>query len=63
MEKHVSAKDRLIIQRKYGKWWELGHHSNVEKPHEMYMDEHAVRTRAGIVNVITWLALMYIFFF
>jgi hypothetical protein len=63
MGKHVSSKDRLIIQGKYGKWWELGHHSNVEKPHEMYMDEHAVRARAGILNVITWLALMNIFFF
>jgi hypothetical protein len=63
MGKHVSAKDRLIIQGKYGKWWELGHHSNIEKPHEMYMDEHAVRARAGILNVITWLALMNIFFF
>lgn len=63
MGNHISAKDRLIISGKYGKWWELGHHSNSDKPAEMYMDEHAVRARAGILNIITWLALMNIFFF
>jgi len=60
----ISTKDRLIISGKYGKWWQLGHKNvNPEKPTEMYMDEHAVRARAGILNVITWLALMNVFFF
>jgi hypothetical protein len=63
MGNHISAKDRLFIRGKYGKWYELGHHSNPDKPADMYMDEHAVRARAGILNVITWLALMNIFFF
>eukprot|EP00934_Nitzschia_sp_Nitz4_P005238 Nitzschia sp. Nitz4//scaffold520_size5762//4457//5095//NITZ4_009205-RA/size5762-exonerate_est2genome-gene-0.7-mRNA-1//1//CDS//3329553935//5228//frame0 len=45
----MTAMERLIISGKYGKWWELGHHSNPEKPDEIYMDEHAVRARAGIL--------------
>eukprot|EP00538_Stauroneis_constricta_P006829 CAMPEP_0119565700 /NCGR_PEP_ID=MMETSP1352-20130426/30915_1 /TAXON_ID=265584 /ORGANISM="Stauroneis constricta, Strain CCMP1120" /LENGTH=435 /DNA_ID=CAMNT_0007614681 /DNA_START=113 /DNA_END=1420 /DNA_ORIENTATION=+ len=58
----MSAMDRLIIRGKYGNWWELGHHANPSKPEEMYMDEHAVRARAGLLNVITWIALMNVFF-
>lgn len=27
----------------------------------MYMDEHAVRMRAGLLNVITWVAIMNVF--
>jgi hypothetical protein len=58
----VTAWDRLFIRGKYGRWWELGHHANPEKPDEMYMDDHAVRIRAGILNIITWIALMNVFF-
>lgn len=61
-EDSISAMDRLIIRGKYGKWWELGHHSNPEKPDEIYMDEHAVRARAGILNIITWIAIINVFF-
>eukprot|EP00934_Nitzschia_sp_Nitz4_P006239 Nitzschia sp. Nitz4//scaffold266_size26515//3664//4746//NITZ4_008253-RA/size26515-processed-gene-0.8-mRNA-1//-1//CDS//3329544856//6229//frame0 len=61
-EEHMSAMDRFIIRGKYGKWWELGHHANPEKPDEVYMDEHAVRARAGILNIITWIALINVFF-
>ena len=57
----VSTMDRLLIRGKYGKWWELGHHANPEKPDEVYMDEHAVRIRAGILNSITGIALMNVF--
>lgn len=32
------------------------------KPDEMYMDEHAVRIRAGILNIITWIVIINIFF-
>jgi thiol-disulfide isomerase/thioredoxin len=59
----VSGWDRYLIHGKYGKWYELGHHANSEKPDDIYMDEHAVRARAGILNIVTWLALMNIFFF
>lgn len=59
---NMSAMDRLIIRGKYGKWWELGHHANPDKPDEMYMDEHAVRARAGILNAITWIAIINVFF-
>jgi len=58
----ISLYDRIIINGKYGKWWELGHHANPSKPDEMYMDEHAVRIRAGILNIVTWIALINIFF-
>lgn len=58
----ISAANRLIICGKYGKWWQLGHFANPSKPKEMYMDEHAVRARAGILNAITWIAMMNIFF-
>ena len=60
--KHISAMDRFIIRGKYGKWWQLGHYANPNKPDEMYMDEHAVRARAGILNAITWVVLINIFF-
>jgi thiol-disulfide isomerase/thioredoxin len=60
--KHVSTVDRLVIRGKYGTWWQLGHFANPAKPDEMYMDEHAVRARAGILNVITWIAIMNVFF-
>lgn len=54
--------ERLYPSGKYGKWWELGHHANPAKPAEIYMDEHAVRIRAGILNTITWIAVINIFF-
>ncbi|CAB9514320.1 nucleoredoxin-like [Seminavis robusta] len=58
----MSTMERFWIQGKYGHWWQLGHHANPEKPDDMYMDEHAVRIRAGILNSITWIALMNVFF-
>lgn len=60
---HVSAMDRLLIRGKYGNWWNLGHRANPSQPDHIYMDEHAVRIRAGIINIITWVALMNVFFF
>lgn len=57
----VSMMDRLIIRGKYGKWWEPGHHANPEHPEQVYMDEHAVRIRAGFLNIISWLAVTNIF--
>jgi hypothetical protein len=58
----LSVMDRFLIRGKYGRWWELGHHANPANPDEMYMDEHAVRARAGVLNVISWISLMNIFF-
>jgi len=46
--------DRFVIRGKYGKWYELGHHVNPDFPDQIYMDEHAVRARAGLLNVVTW---------
>ena len=59
----VTAGERLWIHGKHGNWWQLGH-KNVSEVHpdDMYMDEHAVRIRAGLLNIITWLAVMNIFF-
>ncbi|KAL3933423.1 MAG: hypothetical protein SGARI_003713 [Bacillariaceae sp.] len=59
----VTAWDRLWIHGRHGKWWQLGH-KNVSEvhPNDVYMDEHAVRIRAGLLNVITWVAVMNIFF-
>jgi thiol-disulfide isomerase/thioredoxin len=57
-----SPMDRLIIRGEYGKWWDYGHKVNPAKPEEPYMDEHAVRARAGILNIITWIAIMNVFF-
>jgi thiol-disulfide isomerase/thioredoxin len=59
----VSAWERIWIHGRHGSWWQLGH-KNVSAihPKEMYMDEHAVRIRAGMLNIITWLAVMNIFF-
>ena len=55
----VSAKERLFIHGRHGNWWQLGHKgvSDVH-PNEQYMDEHAVRIRAGLLNVITWVAIL-----
>lgn len=50
----ISMMDRLFIRGKYGRWWELGHHANPEHPDQVYMDEHAVRIRAGFLNTISW---------
>lgn len=62
VQKHVPFKERIIIQGKWGKWYQLGHYANPEKPHDMYMDEHAVRIRGGLLNIITWIALMNVLF-
>jgi len=59
---HMSAMDRFIIRGKYGKWWELGHHVNPDFPDQLYMDEHAVRARAGLLNVMTWIAIINVWF-
>lgn len=61
-DENMSFLDRLMPRGRYGKWWELGHHANPAKPNEIYMDEHAVRIRAGILNVVTYIALMNIWF-
>lgn len=58
----ISGWDRFIISGKYGKWYSLGHKANPLHPEKEYMDEHAVRIRAGILNVITWVALMNVLF-
>lgn len=55
----VTAMERLWIHGRHGNWWQLGHtHVSELHPNEMYMDEHAVRIRAGLLNVVTWLAVM-----
>lgn len=58
----IKGWDRLLIGGEYGKWWSLGHKANPEHPDEVYMDEHAVRIRAGMLNSVTWVALMNVFF-
>ena len=59
----VSAKERLLISGIHGNWWQLGHQGVSElHPLDMYMDEHAVRIRAGLLNVITWVAIFNIFY-
>ena len=59
----LTAWDRLFIHGIHGNWWQLGH-KNVSQLHpgDMYMDEHAVRIRAGLLNVITWVAIMNVFY-
>jgi len=54
----ITAWERLFIHDRHGNWWQLGH-KNVSElhPKEMYMDEHAVRIRAGLLNIFTWLAV------
>ena len=61
-EEPMSWVDRLIIRGKYGKWWELGHHVNPDFPDQIYMDEHAVRARAGLLNYVTWVAIINVWF-
>ena len=61
-ENKISIIDRLIIRGKHGKWWELGHHVNPDFPDQIYMDEHAVRARAGLLNIFTWIAIINVFF-
>jgi len=58
----VTVWERMWIHGRHGKWWQLGH-KNVSAlhPEDMYMDEHAVRMRAGLLNVITWVAIMNVF--
>lgn len=58
----VTGWDRFLVQGHHGNWWEYGHRVNPNKPQEQYMDEHAVRIRAGILNSISWIALMNINF-
>jgi thiol-disulfide isomerase/thioredoxin len=53
-----SAMDRLLVHGQYGKWWHYGHRIHPGLNSEPYMDDHAVRARAGILHVITWLALI-----
>jgi thiol-disulfide isomerase/thioredoxin len=58
----VTSFERLWIHGRHGNWWQLGH-KNVSEihPNDMYMDEHAVRMRAGLLNIITWLAIGNVF--
>lgn len=57
----LSLRDMLFIPKKYGKnWWQLGHCINPSRPDKMYMDENAVRIRAGVLNVFTWMMLVSI---
>lgn len=59
----VTTAERLWIHGRHGKWWQLGHkHVSEVHPQDMYMDEHAVRMRAGLLNIITWIAVMNVFF-
>lgn len=59
----VTAAERLWISGHHGNWWQLGHRNVSDvNPHEMYMDEHAVRIRAGLLNIITVIAVMNVFF-
>jgi thiol-disulfide isomerase/thioredoxin len=59
----LTAWERLFIHGIHGNWWQLGH-KNVSPMHpkDMYMDEHAVRIRAGLLNVITWVAIINVFY-
>lgn len=58
----VTAFERVWIHGRHGNWWQLGHRNVSElHPNDMYMDEHAVRMRAGLLNVITWVAIMNVF--
>jgi thiol-disulfide isomerase/thioredoxin len=58
----VTAWERLWIHGRHGHWWALGHINVSEShPNEMYMDEHAVRIRAGLLNTITWIAVSNVF--
>jgi hypothetical protein len=57
-----SVMDRLIIGGQYGKWWDYGHRIHPKFVNEPYMDDHAVRARAGILNIITWIALMKVLY-
>lgn len=55
----LSLKQRIFKGGKYGKWYQLGHQNvNPEHPAKMYMDEHAVRIRAGFLNLISWTTLV-----
>ena len=59
----LTAWERLFIHGIHGNWWQLGHKNvSTMHPKDMYMDEHAVRIRAGLLNVITWVAIMNIFY-
>lgn len=59
----VTAAERLWISGRHGNWWQLGHRNVSDiNPNEMYMDEHAVRIRAGLLNIITVIAVMNVFF-
>ena len=59
----LTLKERIFKGGKYGKWYQLGHHNvNPENPSKMYMDEHAVRIRAGFLNLISWTTLVGYYF-
>jgi thiol-disulfide isomerase/thioredoxin len=59
----VTAWERIWISGRHGSWWQLGHRGVSEvHPADMYMDEHAVRTRAGLLNIVTIVAVMNVFF-
>eukprot|EP00526_Cylindrotheca_closterium_P011082 CAMPEP_0113654640 /NCGR_PEP_ID=MMETSP0017_2-20120614/29264_1 /TAXON_ID=2856 /ORGANISM="Cylindrotheca closterium" /LENGTH=385 /DNA_ID=CAMNT_0000567801 /DNA_START=430 /DNA_END=1587 /DNA_ORIENTATION=+ /assembly_acc=CAM_ASM_000147 len=59
----VTAWERLWIHGRHGNWWQVGHRNVSElHPEDMYIDEHAVRARAGLLNICTVVMLMNVFF-
>uniref|UniRef100_A0A6U9ZYS8 Thioredoxin domain-containing protein n=1 Tax=Pseudo-nitzschia australis TaxID=44445 RepID=A0A6U9ZYS8_9STRA len=53
----LTLKER-IFKENYGGIWQFGHTSiNPAYPEKMYMDEHVVRIRAGLFNIISWIAI------
>mmetsp|Transcript_146936 Transcript_146936/g.208320 ORF Transcript_146936/g.208320 Transcript_146936/m.208320 type:complete len:356 (+) Transcript_146936:56-1123(+) len=58
-EKHWTLTQRIV---KTPRFWQLGHLAKEASPQSMYMDEHAVRARAGLLNITSWMALINIFF-
>jgi thiol-disulfide isomerase/thioredoxin len=59
----ITAWERFWIHGGHGQWWAFGHtHVSELHPNDMYMDEHAVRMHAGLLNVVTWwVAIMNVF--
>ncbi len=58
----ITLHERFFKGNGLGKWSDLGFSGlNPEDPDKMYMDEHAVRIRAGILNMLSWGAIMNIF--
>jgi hypothetical protein len=53
----LTLKER-IFKENHGGMWQFGHTSiNPVYPEKMYMDEHVVRIRAGLLNICSWIAI------